>query len=117
MSAAERIANELKNLPEGAAVSILEAAIKEHTKAKAPVESLRFYRMMNSAMDRENKNVSSAIIASVGMVAGAYNGFTVVDCSGRASIDTEILHKQFQQAYDACVKWGKPYQTVRIHNN
>lgn len=117
MSAAERIAKEIQGLPEAVVIGILETALKEHTKTKTSVETLRFYRDMSKSMEEGKSTVSAAIISSVGMIAGAYNGFTVVDCSGRVSVDTPTLHEKFPDAYDAVVKWGKPYQTVRLHNN
>ena len=74
--------------------------------------------MMNSAMDRETKRV----LCNLSQKLWEWWLERITDSRWwtvqvEQGIDTEILHKQFQQAYDACVKWGKPYQTVRIHNN
>lgn len=103
-----------KDLSVEESVNKVTALISDMTRTMKPYEALRFARALKSRVEKQSDSFSAAIIASVNGVAGDYGNFTVTDVSGRASVNTQLLHDQFPEAYDASVTWGLPYKTVRF---
>lgn len=88
--------------------------LAELTDDLKPYEALRVVRAVKSAVQSESDKLSAAIIASVNGVPGNYEHFSISDISGRASVNTQKLHDEFYEAYDAVVTWGDPYKIVTL---
>lgn len=95
-------------------VDALKEVVRQYGAAMTPVDALRFSRSVRDDVIERYKELSAAIIASVNGEPGSYPGFTVVDISGRASVDTTALHDKYPDAYEDVVTWSAPYKSVRL---
>lgn len=103
----------LKGLSPEDAASVIAEAVSVQSSLFKPYEALVFTRGVGGKVEKRTKDISAALIASVGTTPGAYTGFTVVSVDGRASVDTATLKEKYPDAYDEVVSWGNGYLTVR----
>lgn len=95
-------------------VDAVKSALRDYSGTLSPVDALRLARSVRDNADDRYKELAAQIIASVNGEPGKYPGFTLVDISGRASVNTTVLHDKYPDIYTEVVTWGAPYKSVRL---
>lgn len=78
-----------------------------------PINGFIVYQALRDELQSQYTDTSAEIIAAVNGEAGKYDGYTVTDQSGRASVDFKKL-SEYPDIYNEVVKWGAPFKTVRV---
>lgn len=100
-------------LPE--AIKAIVDAIRDLASSQdSPINSFIVFQGLRDELQSLYTDTSAEIIASVNGEKGKYDGFTIVDNEGRASVDLKQLHDQYPDIYSDLVKWGAPFKTIRV---